>query len=408
VVVYTGFWFAAPEFANFAGVPEATPVVRLYTATILVDGMITVRNAYLLRTFQQNKVIQANMAGIVANALVAIGLSAAGVGAISLAAGQVASEITMGVLTVIWARLPFKVGLDLGIAKRLMRYGVPLAAGLGVESVIAQSDKVIVGRLMGATVLGFYLLAFNISSWVPGMIGSAIRYVTVPGFSRLSEADADALSKGVQRAATLLVMFVVPIAVLVGVLAEPTISFLYGVQWLPAAPALRFLMILMFVRMLTAMGMDILMGAGATRWTLLINIGWAAAVVPAVWIGTKVDGIRGAAIAGAIVGVLVAMPLAVVALHRAGVQVAPIAPGLVRPLLGGAVACTVALLLDMVAGSNSFVQLAVAGTGGLLAYLAVGVPRPELRRMMTSAAQPLRRHAKPPVVAPGSAGPPGT
>jgi PST family polysaccharide transporter len=253
-----------------------------------------------------------------------------------------------------------------------------------VESVLEQADKVIVGRLMGATMLGFYALAYSVSSWAPGMIGSAIRFVALPGFARLSEKDPETLSKGVQRVIPLLFLCLVPIAVLVAVLAEPTLAVLYGAKWLPSAGPLRFLMILMIVRMLTGIAMDILMSTGATRWTLLINIGWCAVLVPALWLGTQLDGGRGAAIAEAAVGLAVAMPLAVVALHRANVRLAPIARRLVRPGVAGVFAGVTALAVREVTGSSAFVQLSVAGTAGLLVYLATAVQPSELRRWVAA------------------------
>ena len=392
-VIYAGFWFTAPSFAHFSGVPEATPVIRLFTATILIDGFTAVRSAYLLRTFQQKRYVQANMAGIVANALVAIGLSLAGAGPMALAGGQVASSLATGTLVFIWAGLPIRVGLDLPVARRLMAYGIPLTLSLGVEAVLEQADKVVVGRFAGATALGFYLLAFSISSWAPGLIGTAIRYVALPGFARLSEKDEQSLSTGVQRAVPLLVTALIPIAVLVAVLAEPTISFLYGTKWLPSAQPLRFLMILMVVRMLAGVAMDILMGVGTTRWTLLINLGWVVAMIPALWLGTRLDGGRGAAVTQAVVGLAVALPLTVLALHRAGVRVAPIAPRLVRPLLAGALAAAVAVALHLVVDRSSFVQLAVAGTAGLVAYLATAVPRAELKNWV-AAVRPKRPGAQ--------------
>jgi PST family polysaccharide transporter len=392
VIVYVGFWFAAPSFAHLAGIPEATPVIRLFTTTILIDGFTAVRSAYLLRTFQQRRYVQANLAGIVANGVVAISLSLAGAGAMSLAAGQVASSLATGTLVFIWAGLPFRVGLNLPIFRTLMAYGVPLAVSLGIESVLEQADKVIVGRYMGATVLGFYLLAFSVSSWAPGMIGSAIRYVALPSFARLSEKSPDELSKGVQRVIPLMVTALIPIAVLVSALAVATLSFLYGHKWIPSAGPLRFLMILMVVRMIYGLGMDILMSTGATRWTLLINICWAAVLIPALWVGTKLDGGRGAAIAQAVVGLLVALPVTVWALHRAGVRLGPIPGQLIRPLLAGLLAGAVALLLARVVGSNPFLQLAVAGTGGLLVYLATAVPRREMRAWI-AAIRPRSAHA---------------
>jgi PST family polysaccharide transporter len=150
----------------------------------------------------------------------------------------------------------------------------------------------------------------------------------------------------------------------------------------------------MIVRMLTGIGMDILMSTGATRWTLLINIGWGATLIPALWVATHLDGGRGAAIAQAGIGLLVAMPLAVLALQRAGVRLASVAGRLVRPALAGALAGAVALALRAVAGPSAFVQLSVAGTAGLLVYLATAVPGAELRAWMATI-RPKQAHVVP-------------
>jgi PST family polysaccharide transporter len=398
-VVYVGFWFAAPSFAQFSSVPEATPVIRVFTLTILIDGITAVRSAYLLRTFQQRRYVSANLAGIVANGAVAVTLAVSGTGPMSLALGQVASSIATGTLVMIWAGLPVKVGIDWAVARRLMAYGLPLTLGLGVESVLEQADKVIVGRITGATVLGFYLLALNVSSWAPGFLGSAIRFVSLPGFARLSEKNEETLSRGVQRVIPLVVVGLIPIAVLVAILADPVVEFLYGAKWLPAAGPLRYLMILMIVRMLYGLAMDILMSTGATRWNMFINLGWVVAVIPALWFGTKAGGATGAAIANMTVGVLVALPLSIIALERAGVRLAPIAPTLVRPVLAGGLAGAVALGLHVLLGPNAFIQLAVAGTAGLLTYLAVAVSREDVR--LGLAAIRARRAAPAPAPAAG-------
>ena len=379
IVVYGVFWFIAPWFAHVSGVAAAVPIIRVQMITILLDGFTAVRSAYLLRTFQQRRYVIANTVGILANGVVAVSLAASGAGPMSLAVGQVASSVATGALVMTWAGLPLRIGLHPAVTRRLMVYGLPLTLGLAVESVLEQSDKVIVGRAVGATTLGFYVFATNISNWAPGFIGSAIRYVSLPGFARLSERDSETLSNGVRRVVPLLVLALVPVAVLIGVLAAPTIAFLYGSKWLPAAEILRFLMILMVVRMLTGLAMDILMSTGKTHWTLLFNIGWIVALIPALWYGARVDGARGAAIAQAAVGVIVALPLTVIALHRAGVRIAPIAPALVRPLVAGLVCAVVTIGLHEIAGPHALVQLLVAGTTGLVVYVAVAVPREQLR-----------------------------
>jgi len=377
--IYALLWFAAPLFASLAGSPEATPVVRMLTLIVLIDGLASVRSAALMRSFQQNRLAVANMAGFLVNAGLGISLAATGAGAFSFAGGQVAGVFVTAALVWIWARVPLQVGFDRSIARRLMRFGIPVAASLGLEALVINITFVIVGRGAGTTELGYFLLAFNVSSWVQGTVGTAIRYVSVAGFSRLAEHEPDSLSAGVQRSIPLLVTGLLPVAVPMAVLASPLVSFLYGEQWTAAGPVLRFLMILTVTRMLMSFAGDILVGAGATLATLWMNLGWAAAVIPSLIVGTRLGGIIGAAAAHATVGLLVAIPLSLLALHRAGIRLAPIAPTLGRPLLAGALAVGVTLAVSQVT-SAPVLQLCLAGSAGLLTYGAFVVPIDQLRR----------------------------
>lgn len=382
VVVYGLFWLAAPAFAELAGDRSAAPLVRLLTLIVLIDGLATVRNAALMRTFRQDKLIVANVAGLVANAATAITLAAGGAGPFSFAYGQVAGASVTAVLVFVFARVPMRLGLDRRIATKLLRFGIPLAVSLAVEAVIMNVQFMIIGGTVGAIALGYFLLAFNVASWAQGILGTAIRYVSVAGFSRLSERDDDALSAGVQRSMPLLVTVVAPIVALTAVLATPMISFLYGGQWTPAAVALQFLAVFTLVRLVTGLAMDALMGAGATRSTLWVQVGWAVALVPALWAGARLDGIRGASIAHAGIGLLIAVPLATLALRRAGVNLVPVRRALVRPVLSAVLAGGVALIVARLAGPHAFVQLLVAGSVGMAAYIPAAVPRDQLRQWL--------------------------
>ncbi|GAA2867165.1 hypothetical protein GCM10010517_26700 [Streptosporangium fragile] len=379
--LYGIFWVVAPHFAELAGSAEATPVVRLLTAVILIDGVTAVRAAALMRGFEHDKLAGANIAGSLVNVAVAVPLAAGGAGALSFAWGQVAANAVTGALVLAWARLPFRLGFDREVAVRLLRFGVPLAVGLGIEAVLMNADYVIVGSVLGPVALGFYLLAFNVSSWVPGVIGTALRHVTVPSFSRLAERTPESLSLGVRRSLPPLVAFVLPVAVVMATLAPAIVVFLYGERWAPAAGVLALLAVLTVVRMLTALAFDVLTSVGATRATVWMNLGWAVALVPALWAGTHWDGIRGAAAGHALVGLLVALPMAALMLARAGVLLRPVLPALVRPLLGGVLAAAVTVSLARVTGASPFLQLCVAGGGGLLAYVLLVVPVSRLRRL---------------------------
>jgi O-antigen/teichoic acid export membrane protein len=381
IAIYGLFFVFAPAFAGLAGNPEAAPIVRVLTIVMLVDGVTAVRAGYLLRTFQQRRITTGNMLGLIANAAVAISLAAYGMGAMSFAAGQVTGASVTGAFVLWSAHMPWRFGFDRAVARRLMTFGVPLAMALGLEAILLNADYVIVGRTLGVTALGFYLLAFNISSWAPGVLGTAIRWVSIPSFSRLSEQEG-ALAPAVHRSVTILVTAVLPIGFLTAVLALPLIELLYGTEWVQSAPVLRFLIVLGLARMLTQLALDILTGAGATRATLWFNLGWAVALVPALIIGTRADGARGAAIAHSLVALFVALPLAFAALRRIGVTLLPIARALVRPLLAAGAAAALCTILRDLFPAVAFAQLAVAGVVGLATYTLLVIPAEQRRQLI--------------------------
>ena len=387
--VYVVLWLTAPAIATLSGVPEATPLVRLLTLVIIVDGITAVRAAALLRRFEQDQLTKANIIGMLANVAVALPLAFAGAGVYSMVSGQLAASVVTGVLVFKFANLPIRLGFDREVTKKLLTFGLPLAVSLGIEAVLMNADFVIVGHVLGVVALGYYLLAFNVSSWVPSLVGTAVRYVSIPSFSRLAERDAESLAIGVRRSVPVLVAAILPAAVVLATLGPQLVDFLYGDKWGPAAVALRYLAVLMVVRMLTSLAFDILTSLGATRYTVWLNAGWAVALIPALWIGSHLDGLRGAAIAHGVVGVFVALPLSVLALHLAGVSLVPTLPSLVRPTIGAGISAAVIMLIEAWINGNSLVELMVAGGAGMIVYVLVVIPLDKFRHVKT-----LRTHLR--------------
>jgi hypothetical protein len=111
----------------------------------------------------------------------------------------------------------------------------------------------------------------------------------------------------------------------------------------------------------------------------------AAALIPALIAGMHLDGIRGAAIAHAIVAVMVAIPLGVVVLQRGGLNLRPDAPALVRPLLGGLVAGLVMLGLSKLLEFPPPAELFAVGGAGLITYVLGVFPASQFPVFLTRA-----------------------
>jgi PST family polysaccharide transporter len=216
--------------------------------------------------------------------------------------------------------------------------------------------------------------------------------------------DTEALSTGAQRSFTLLFKVVLPIGVLTAALASHIVVVMYGSEWSPAASALRYLAVLTVVRVLISLALDVLMGTGATRSMLWINATWAIALIPALIVGVEWDGIRGAGLAHAVVGLGVATPLTVLALRRLGIRLSPILPALLRPTAAAGAAGLIVWAIARVIDTAPIVELLVAGVVGLATYAVTAVPFTDVREWSRQARDRIRAVRDPGTSALGQGG----
>ena len=161
--------------------PGSVPVIRILAVGVLIDGVSSIPGALMARAFQQRRRAIADLVALVPSSLVSILLAANGHGAVSLAWGALAGNVTATVLVLALAPAWPRPGWNHDDASALLRVGLPLAGTSLVLLATLNIDYVIVGRLLGTTALGLYLLVFNLSSWPSNLLSIAVRRVAIPG-----------------------------------------------------------------------------------------------------------------------------------------------------------------------------------------------------------------------------------
>jgi PST family polysaccharide transporter len=386
--LYALCFLAAPWFAGVMGAPHATGVLRLLTASVLIDGVTAVPSALLTREFRQDKRMLAEFVSFGISTAVSVGLALAGFGAWSLAWGRLAGNGASALAFLALAPVRYRPGWDGTEARRLLAFGLPLAGSSLLVFAMLNIDYVVVGSMLGPVALGFYLMAFNLSSWPVNVFSVAARRVSLAGFSRLAD-DPGRFAAAVTKGLALLMAATVPVCVLLGVLAAPLVEFVYGPKWAPAAGALRWLAVLGAARVAAELAYDALVAAGRPRATLWLQGLWTLALVPALTLGAYVGGIGGVAAGHAVVAGLLILPAFALAVRRSGIGLGRMGAALARPAAGGAVVAAAALAaLRLALPGGPFVELAVAGTAGMAGYALVVAPmRRLLRDQVPSAAR---------------------
>ncbi|MBO2454970.1 lipopolysaccharide biosynthesis protein [Actinomadura barringtoniae] len=365
VVIYAGCYLGAPAFASAMGAPAATGVIRLLTLSVVVSGLVAVPAALLQRGFRQDRKMLADQVNNWGGAVVSIALAATGTGAMSLAIGRLVGATASALLLVKASPEPLRFGFDVEKARALLRFGLPLAGSSVVVFAVATVDQLVVGNVLGATALGFYVLAFNLSNWPVTMFSQPVRSVAPAAFARLQH-DPPKLRGAFLSTLGLLAGLTLPICLLLSGAAQPLIRLVYGSQWGPAADALQWLAILGGLRIMFELMYDYFVVLAQSRAVFTIQLIWLVVLTPALVAGARLWGIPGVGAAHVAVAALVVLPLYLWELHRDEISVTSVLarlapPALVAAAVGlAAVAAHLAIPLDLIA-------LGVAGTVALAA-----------------------------------------
>jgi len=217
------------------------------------------------------------------------------------------------------------------------------------------------------------------------LVSAAVRRISFAAFSRLA-GDAQVAGRAFGRSAGLLMAMTFPLCALLAVYAGPGVSFLYGPKWMPAVDTIRWLCVLGAARVALELAYDYLAAMHRTMADLSLQVLWIVLLVPALIVGAKWDGIRGVAVAHAVVAGAVVLPAFTAVLARCHVDVGQLVRLSLRPVLtAAAIALSSWGVLAMVEGS--LLQLLVGGVVGLALSAILLAPMRVLAQVGAAAAR---------------------
>jgi lipopolysaccharide exporter len=359
---------AAAPFAAAMGSPDATRVVQVISLTLVLSGLSCVPYSIMQRDFRQPEQTALGLIGLVLDLVVTVGLVLLGLGAMALAVSRVVSLSVTTAVQFRMVRMWPRFGWDPAVARALVRFGLPLAAANLIYVAILAVPNVMVGTLMGPVALGFFLLAFNISSWPLNALGAAVRAVALPSFGRLSDPDRKA--EGFTAAIAVTAAWATLAGVLLSALAGSVVPLLYGDKWQPAAAALAGLAVFGAVRIVAELLATFLVAVGATRTQLVAQLVWIATLVPAMALGIRWWDLAGAGWANAAVAGLVIVPGYILVARRHRVRGRVVAGRIGLSLVAAVPAAVAGAYLSSVVDGR-LLACALGGTAATLAFAAI-------------------------------------
>jgi O-antigen/teichoic acid export membrane protein len=240
VLVYLGFFIAAPWIAAFFDEPLYRELIRVSALSFLLRPFLSMRNAWLTRKMDFRSRTLVNMATGAFGGVLSVAMAFAGMGVWSL----VVSGLLASLFKSFWlARLTPVVARfnpDIAAMRKHAGYGSRIVGTEFINYLRNQSKIFLLSKLGGPALVGIYNKAES-QSRLPNQILMAP--TMEPLFRAMSKTqdNLDQTKYLFYRAITLLMAYTLPAYALLWWIAEPFIFVVYGPKWIETGAPMSIL-----------------------------------------------------------------------------------------------------------------------------------------------------------------------
>ncbi len=284
IVINTVFFalvfLGAGTIASFYGEAALKPILQVLSVQFLLLIFETLPQSKLEQNidFAHRSIV--DFITLVIGSLTTLALALLGVGVWALIWGTLATNATrMLGLNLITRNLVWPLFSLRGMRKHLAFGGfVTIDRGLWYQ--FSEADKFIGGKLLGNQLLGYYAVASQLAALPIHKISGLLNSVAFPAFSHIhATASAEAVRNYLLKATRILAIAAFPVFFGMSCIAQPLVASLLGEKWLPAAPLLQLLGVVMPFRLMSNIFPPLLWGVGHPQ-TSASNFLVAAILMP--------------------------------------------------------------------------------------------------------------------------------
>lgn len=295
---------AAPSVATFFHQPAVRPVLMALSTVFVMKGLVAPVQSLWRRDldFRPFVVSNAIAVGVAGPAAVAAAAGGAGVWALvfyALAEAFVGLVVSYA-LAIRQRRHPFTPGFELRAFRELFAFGALVSGTRMVLYGRQNVDNLIVGRVLGASQLGYYDFAYNLMLYPIQRLSSVVSAVSFPAFSRLRQ-ERTRLAIAYTRSLRAICAVAFPVTVGSAAAAPLYVPVIFGDRWRPAVPVVEVLALNGVRLSMTTLNGTVMEATGRPGWNLMLNSVMLGMAIPGFLIGVHF-GILGVAIAYTIVG----------------------------------------------------------------------------------------------------------
>jgi O-antigen/teichoic acid export membrane protein len=230
---------------------------------------------------------------------------------------------------------PYRPRVSFARTADLFAFSGWLSLATIVTTLAMETDRIIVGRLLGVARAGLYFMTTRVGVLPTRELISPLQRILFPSFSEVAH-DRERLRRLAGESIGLLGSLSLPAGVGFALVAGEFVPLALGPQWLTIIPLLRVLVPYLGVRATLSMARPCVMAQGRVRLLFGVSLAYAVVHLPVFIAGTALFGLAGAIWSIVVAGVYYTFLNAWMLRRTLGISPTEILGQLRRPLLATA------------------------------------------------------------------------
>ena len=240
VLIYLLFFLAAPYIALFYKQPVLTDIARLYGLSFIFLSFGTVQNTILTRDMKFKRQTIITLPGLLIGSIVGIVLANNEYGVWSLVYSILVTNLLTAIL--LWFSSDWRPQMifDVDRFRLHFHYGYKMTLSSLLDTIFTNIYQIIIGRFYSPVLVGYYTRANSLMMLPVGNVSAALNKVVFPLFAKVQD-DIPALRAAYKKIMLIVLFVITPIIVLMALLADQLVVFLFTEKWLPIVPIFQII-----------------------------------------------------------------------------------------------------------------------------------------------------------------------
>jgi O-antigen/teichoic acid export membrane protein len=292
---------AAPYYSQSVDEPRSLPVIYILALVPFLEGFINPSKFLAERELRFGRVSVFEFSNVMVQTVMSIVLAYTLRDVRALAWGMVAGMLLSLVISFAMFRKPPLPRINPVLFRELLSVGKHFFIVALGAFIMTQGDKLLVGKFLGGSMLGVYVIAFRLCDIPIQILKRVVSRIAFPAFSRM-QSERSRLASAFENVFALELAVLLPVAIFVFLLADPLVMTIYGEKWREAIPVVRALCLFLLSAGIVHSIAPLVMAKGFFSFASKAKVIETVVFIGSVYAGTYFYGMVGTAVGAGISG----------------------------------------------------------------------------------------------------------